>query len=145
MAAAERQNFKPLGIALIVFSTLLVAVALAHYFRLSYWMAPPAEKMAIAWADDMRLLENSKKLPKQWSEIREVAVRADTSVIQDWLKNLTPPINRNPNGNYKLETFLVFWIDGYRYGTVVQYHLVDLRNQNTVWEDGRTFKLGFVY
>lgn len=142
---SESAKDRSLGIILIVLSVTALLVAGFYFMRINFWVAPPAQKMSVAWADDIRLLEKSGKLPKQWAEIREVSIKADNSTIQEWLKELHPPIQRNPKGKFRLDVFLVFWIDGYRYGTVVQYHLVDLTNENTVWEDGRTFKLGAVY
>jgi hypothetical protein len=134
-----------IGLLLIAFAVLALAVGSYHFFRIGFWLLKPAEKMASAWSDDIRLLEKSRKLPKEWNQIREVSIRADNSSIQEWLKELRPPIHRDPKGKYRLDIFLVFWIEGYRYGTVVQYYLVDLQNENTIWEDGRTFKLGIVY
>ena len=124
---------------------ICAVVFMLYTLKINFWLATPAEKMAMTWSEDLKLLENSRKLPPQWKDIREVSVKADNSEIQNWLKDLHPDIPMVKNGNYRLEVFLVFLIEGYRYGAVAQYHLVDLRTNNTVWEDGRTFKLGIVY
>ncbi len=137
-------NKRPNLIATAVAGIVLAFLAM-FLLKIDYWLLPPAKKMAASWKADIDMLEKSGKLPKQWKDIREVTIKADNSQIQEWLKDLQPPIHRNREGNFRLEVFLVHWIEGYRYGAVVQYHLVDLRNQNTIWEDGRTFKLGFVY
>ena len=145
----NQTNEKPPNARLIslVFGAtlLLVAIVLAASFNLRFWISPPAEKLNRTWASDLQLLESSHKLPKQWDQIREVTVKADNSVLQDWLHDIKPPIKKNPAGRFRLDTFLVFFIEGNRYGTLIQYHLIDLANQNTVWEDGRTFKLGIIY
>jgi hypothetical protein len=136
---------RSLGIFLIILAVFVLGAGGYHFLRIRFWLSTPAEKMATTWTEDIRLLERSGKLPKEWSQIREVSIRADNSTIQDWLRELHPPIKKDPKGRFRLDVFLVFWIEGIRYGTVVQYHLVDLQTENTVWEDGRTFRLGLVY
>ena len=138
------RNSAPIAIAIGVVVLTAIVVILSS-LKVSFWMATPAEKMAVTWSNDLRLLESSRKLPPQWRDIKEVSVKADNSEIQNWLKDLHPDIPMIKTGNFRLEVFLVFFIEGYRYGVVTNYHLVDLRNNNTVWEDGRTFKLGIVY
>ena len=141
---AKNQNSPPIAIAIGVI-IICAVVFMLYALKINFWLAKPAEKMAMTWSEDLKLLENSRKLPPQWKEIKEVSIKADNSEIQNWLKDLHPDIPMIKTGNYRLEVFLVFLIEGYRYGVVAQYHLVDLRNNNTVWEDGRTFKLGIVY
>jgi hypothetical protein len=136
---------KKVGLILVV-SALAVALWVAWFgLDANYWLAPPHDKMNLSWSRDVRLLEESGRLPTQWNEIKEISIRADNSPIQDWLSGLEAPIRRNPNGQYRLEVFLIHMIEGNRYGAVIQYNLVDLKNDNTIWEAGRTLKLGIVY
>ena len=150
---------KKIGLILLLAS--LVAIVWIAYVQLgvSYYTKPPYSKLIASWTDDVHNLEKMKKLPKEWSEIRELDIKGDNSwPIQDWLGKIRdqkpkpgseslqkPPIKLNPKGRYKLEVFLIHWIEGYRYGAVIQYHLVDLATTNTIWELDRTYHLGFVY
>ncbi len=137
---------KGTGVGLILAGLFL---AVAAWFTIAggqFWILKPKEKFISAWNDDLILLEKSKKLPAQWANIRDVTLRTDNSPAQDWISGVTPPIQTNPNGTFNLDVFIVHWLEGYRYGALVTYTLVDTRNNNnTVWELSRTFKLGIVY
>ena len=113
--------------------------------NLGFWMAPPREKFLNAWAEDFRLLNASGTLPPSWSQIRDVNIRTDNSPIHEWLEKAEIPIKKNPKGNLILDVMAVHWIEGHRYGVVLQYKLLDAQTKNTVAELGRTFKLGIVY
>ncbi len=137
---------RSLGVIFILasFATLLLIGWIG--FNGDYWISPPKEKFLRSWRDDVHLLEKTKTLPPAWKEIREITLKADPNSPADgWIQDIVVPVERNPKGKYRLEVFVIHWIDGYRYGAVVQYDLVDLSNDNTTWELGRTFKLGFVY
>jgi hypothetical protein len=127
----------------ISFSTLLILGAALG--KASFWLSPPAAKFQRAWNEDVQLLEKSAKLPPEWQSIKEIAVTGDNSPVQTWLPGATAPIKTDPQGKYRLNVFAIHWLEGFRYGVVIQYHIVDLSNQNTIWELGRTLKLGIVY
>jgi len=137
---------KGMGIGLIVAAMVL---GLLSWFLVSggqFWLLKPKEKFLTAWKTDLQALNESGKLPEAWKNIREVAIRTDNSPAQDWIVNIQPPIATNPNGTYKLDVFIVHWLEGYRYGTIVTYSLMDTRNNNnTVFELSRTHRLGIVY
>ena len=136
---------KNIGIILLLISLTCLGCMAFFYFRVGFFLKPPHEKLLVSWREDVQLLEESKKLPKEWGEIREITINSDNSPVHDWLDRIKPPIQKNPRGKYRLEAFLNQWIEGYRYGVVIQYKLIDMTNSNTVWELGRTYKLGFQY
>jgi hypothetical protein len=136
---------KGIGFTLIIASVLSMLLVLVAFLKLSFWLAPPEEKFSRAWKEDIQLLEKSGKLPKEWQSIKAVEMTGDNSPVQNWLPGLVAPIKKNPEGNYQLNVFLIHWLEDNRYGVVIQYHLVDLNTKNTIWEIGRTLKLGFVY
>ncbi len=133
------------GLILFLASFVAVFLITAHLLRVEYWLSPPNEKFQQSWREDIQLLEKSKNLPAQWQEIGEVYLRSDNSPAQEWITTKANPIKTNSKGKYKLDVFVIHWIEGYRYGAIVQYSLVDLTTDNTIWELGRTFKLGIVY
>jgi hypothetical protein len=136
---------KKIGLVLVVvgvLSTLLVLVIAAD---LDFWFSNPEGKFAKSWKNDIHLLEQSHKLPPEWKQIKEISVKAANYPAQDWIADIAAPISSQKTGRYRLDVFVIHWLDGYRYGVVLQYNLVDLKNQNTIWELGRTLKLGFVY
>lgn len=136
---------KGIGLTLLVVSVTSLILVCFTVLHIDYWLAPPYEKFKRSWAEDVLLLEKSKSLPKEWDSIREIAIKSDNSPAQDWIAETQAPITVTSKGNYRLDVFVIHWLEGYRYGVVLQYNLVDLRNQNTIWELGRTLKLGWVY
>jgi len=136
---------KKTGIVLIVTSLVCLGWISFFYLRVDFFLLSPPEKLLTTWREDILLLEKSGKLPKEWKEIHHVTVNSDNSPVHEWLEKIKTPIQTVPNGRYDLEVFMVQWIDSYRYGVVVQYKLTDLTNSNTIWELGRTYKLGIQY
>ena len=61
-------------------------------------------------------LNKSKKLPKEWGEIKEVLIKTDTSPLHDWIPLIKHPIQTNINGKFRLEIFFVLLLDEPRYG-----------------------------
>jgi hypothetical protein len=149
------------NIGFVLSGAAVVAIIWIAYISIStsYYVKTPYSKLITSWTDDVHVLEKSKKLPKEWSEIKELEIKGDNSwPIQDWLGKIRdtkakpgseasqkPPIKLNPKGHFKLEVFLVHWIEEYRYGVMLQYHLVDIASKNTIWELDRTYPLGYFY
>ncbi len=136
---------KSLPLMLIIASLGGLIITATNGLRLNYWLSPPKEKFFESWSADLDNLKSSGKLPKAWDEIKQISVKSDNSPAQDWLATTPPIIKTNSHGNYRLEIFVIHWIEGTRYGVVVQHSLLDLQNNNTVWELSRTYPLGFVY
>lgn len=150
---------KKFGLFLLATATLAVVFSGYSLRHLNYYLKQPFEKLIITWSEDVKNLERSKSLPKEWSDIKEFEIKGDNSwPTQDWITQikkkdtrkttntvLIPPIKLNSSGRFKLEIFLIHWIEGYRYGAIVQYHLVEIATKNTVWELDRTYKMGFIY
>jgi hypothetical protein len=134
-----------IGATLVLASIATVGMIVFYAANLTFWLSPPAEKFKMAWAEDIKLLERSGKLPKEWKQIKDIQVSADNSPAQEWLPDIKPPIAMSQDGHYRLDVFLVHWIEGKRYGAIVQYNLIDTSTNNTEWELGRTLKLGLVY
>lgn len=110
-----------------------------------FWVAPPAKKFEISIKRDLSHLLSTNALPKEWSEIALFEIKTDASPAQDWISEKVLNISKNEKGKFKLQVFVSLWIEGSRYGTLVQYDLVDLKTKNTVWETNRNYKLGIVY
>ena len=136
---------RSIGVIIVAFSLLLVAFVSVFVLHLDFYLKKPQDKFAAAWQSDMTLLEKSGKLPKEWQEIKEISVKGQASPATEWVEDVLPPISATKKGKYRLNIFVIHWIDGYRYGVVIQYDLVDIQTQNVVSEIGRTLKLGFVY
>jgi hypothetical protein len=136
---------KLIGLALVMISLVAILWIAYGQLQIDFWRKPPHEKLSTIWTEDIATLTKSKKLPKEWNEIKEVTVKTDNSPLHEWLPKIKPPIPTKINGRYRLETFFVLLLDGNRYGTVVEYDLIDISSSNKVWELGRTYKLGLFY
>ncbi len=113
--------------------------------NLKFWMLPPSQKFSVAVAEDLKLLDQKHFLPEAWQKIQKISLTSDASHVSNWLDEKSFQIPVQKNGEYILEIFVSEWIDGYRYGALVEYDLVNIKNKNTVWELNRTYKLGFLY
>lgn len=145
MSRSQQEMHKKVGLVLILVAVGTIIAAAWSSLGISYYIKPPQEKLLTRWQEDLTQLEKGKYLPKQWSEISEVEIRSDNSPIQEWLPTLKAPIQKNPQGRYRLEIFLIHWIEKYKYGVVMEYSLIDLTSNNKVWELGRTYHLGYIY
>jgi len=122
----------------------LVCIALIP--SVNFWILPPQVKFARAWKTDIDLLNHQNAAPKAFGQIREIHFRSDESRIYDWYQaTTTAPIPTKKDGKYRLEILALSFIDGYRYGAILQYNWVDLESGNTVGEFGRTLRLGLIY
>ena len=122
-----------------------LAAGILAFVLLDFWKArnsPAYVKFERQWASDVRLLEESGKLPRAWQDIREIEIFGGTPETKSWLKRIKVPVTqKNENGRHKLEILVVLWEENGQRGTMIQYDLVDLKSGNCIWKLGRTLKL----
>lgn len=99
------------------------------------------ESFKSLWAEDIKKLEGSGKLPAAWNDLNNVEVTVTSANLKPWLENYSPEFKVKPSGKYKLQVFLDDFQEGAGTGVLIQYHLIDLSNQDTIWELGRTIQL----
>lgn len=133
---------KGIGFALFLAAAAAAVFGAAQYYNVDYWMKPSKQKFAISWKKDVIALEKSQKLPKEWQQIREIVVKTDNSPAQTWVEGVDLPIQKKQDGFFRLDVFIAHWIDNDKYGALIQYNLVDLRNGNTIWELSRSLQIG---
>lgn len=126
-------------------SLLILTIVIVYIADVTFWLAPPHKKFAFATRTDFNLLEKNHYLPKEWSSIQKVEVSSDASHVQNWLGPEAFQVQKKNQGGFALEVFVSEWIDGYRYGALVKYDLVNIKTKNTIWELNRTYKLGIMY
>lgn len=129
-------------------SALLViaaAVGLTAYVVLDFYSdrnAPLHKRLERLWAQDLRNLEESNRLPPQWQDVGEVELFGGTPQTKNWLKRIHVPIRpKKADGQHKLEVLVVAWEEEGVQGALVQYNLVDRKTQNMIFELGRTLIL----
>ncbi len=122
-----------------------ISFSILAFVILDSWSSrngPQFKKFERQWAEDVQLLENSKKLPPAWFDVGEVELIGGNPETKSWLRKIHVPVKANrPGGKYKLEVLVVIWeADGKR-GALVQYNLVDLKSKNMIAELARTLML----
>jgi hypothetical protein len=133
---------KGFGFLLVLAALGVAAVVAAQVYNLDYWLLPSKQKFAQTWKKDVLALEASGRLPEGWGQIREISLKTDNSPAQMWVENVDVPIKKNKDGLFKLDVFVIHWIEDDRYGALIQYNLVDQRNGNTTWELSRRLPVG---
>jgi hypothetical protein len=111
--------------------------------RVNLFEKDPSKKLANLLSKDLKTLEAQKKLPKIWFEIQAVDCIPLSENAKDWLAYSCPKLFPFSNsGQYKLEVFMDEWIEDNKVGVTIRYNIVSLKNENTIWELGRTLILG---
>jgi hypothetical protein len=130
---------KVFGITVLVFG--LMAVFATYNDIVPFWLENKPEEMRALWKQDLQILIQNQKLPKQWEEIKEVKYNPLTPSTAKFLKDIEPPLLSQKDGKYRLEVTLDDWKENNEYGLMIQYQLFDLQSQNMIWELGRTLLL----
>ena len=124
---------------------LLFLISSGYWLSQETWVRYPtfstAEKLQWVWAKDLENLKRQNALPKSWSEIRSIEVSTHKNSQVKWLEDVKLPISINASGQRHLEVEILPWKEEKDAGVTIHYHLIDTRDQNTVWEFGRTLKL----
>ncbi len=137
---------KVIGGVIILFA-IIIAV-FSYKDVLPFLSGTTTERLESIWKrDTMNLmgenLKGNKVMHDGFLDVKDVNMTYGSKTAESWFKDLEVPyIKKNPNGKFRLEVFTDHWSEGKEYGAVIQYQLVDLASQDTVWELGRTFTLG---
>ncbi|HEX4924591.1 MAG TPA: hypothetical protein VFV50_10910 [Bdellovibrionales bacterium] len=122
---------------------LLLGLSVAGY-HLSRELGPApeeAETFHALWREDLRQLQASGKLPKGWNHLRMVEFTGLGKDSWAWIENRKPEIAIDPEGDYKLEILVDLFEDEEGKAALIEYHLVDLKSENKIWELGRTLQI----
>ncbi len=124
---------------------LALAVAAAAYFDAGFWLKSPQERLTIIWERDINNLKTAKKLPKVFNNISKIQVNSPDARVAEWVDDIKIPIKPTDKGRYLMQIMIVQWIEGNKYGVVVQYDVFDIPTENKVFELGRTFHVGYIW
>jgi hypothetical protein len=128
---------KIFGLTVFLFGFL--AVYATYNDILPFWLENKPEEIRALWMQDIQVLVSNDKLPKEWTQVKEVKYQPLTATVEKLLKDIKPPIiPSNKKGNYRLEVTVDDWKENNEYGLMIQYQLIDLKSQNLIWELGRT-------
>ena len=122
-----------------------VAVALLAYVVLDYWQsrnAPPFKRFERQWAEDVRQMEESGKLPKPWFDVAEVEIIPGKPEAKVMLRQIHVPLaGKKKDGQHRLEVLVVPWEEEGKTGVMLQYNLTETKSKNMIYELGRTLIL----
>lgn len=95
--------------------------------------------------NDLHKLETAHQLPASWYEVNYLELRPLSKEAASWLRGMHIPIEYKPGGNFLLHMTVDSSAKEARDNgdkfAVVEFHMVDLRTKNSVWEFGRTYTL----
>ncbi len=134
----------------VFIGTILVLLSLfiagAAYVDLGFWMKPSEERLSIIWERDLNNLKTLKRLPAVFQDIGKIEVSSPDARIAEWLDKVKIPIAKKKDGNHLLQIMVIQWIEGNKYGVVIQYDVLDMTQENNkVFELGRTFHVGYMW
>ncbi|MDZ4084814.1 MAG: hypothetical protein U1E10_17865 [Bdellovibrionales bacterium] len=133
------------GIVLLLSSLALAALIALVGFNQRYWLLPPPEKFEQSWKADLDLLAKTKQ-GEMLKRVAKIRLRSDGhSPASDWIEKIKAPIETNKAGDLLADVFVIHQIDGHRYGVIVQYEFIQLKDENKVGEFARTLWLGVYY
>lgn len=135
---------KGLGLLLILIGLMVIGGVAAYAMKADYWLLSPREKFLRSWQEDLTRLKKAGTLPASFDHIRSIEIHSDNSPAADWVDALKSRIPSDPTGTYKLSVMVIHWIDGNRYGAIIQYNLTDTKTGNAIWEISRTLHLGYL-
>lgn len=133
------------GIVLLLSSLALAALIALVGFNQRYWLLPPPEKFDQSWKADLALLAKTKQ-GEMLKRVAKIRVRSDGhSPASDWIEKIKAPVELNKEGDLLADVFIIHQIDEHRYGVIVQYEFIQLKDENKVGEFARTLWLGVYY
>ncbi len=130
-----------LVLAAIALGVLVVMIG----FNQRYWLLPPEQKLVSSWRADVQLIKDTKQAAL-FKRIGKVRLRAnDHSPATEWVEKIQAPLEKTKDGDVLADIFLIHQIEGNRYGVIVQYEFIDMKNNNKIGEFARTLWLGIYY
>lgn len=143
--STQRSGGSHIGWVLILTAVALAALVALYGFDQKYWLLPPEQKLISSWRSDLNLIKENKQA-ELLKRVKQVRLRAnDHSPAAEWIEKVQAPIEKSPSGDVLADVFLIHQIEGHRYGVVVQYEFIDLKNNNKIGEFARTLWLGIYY
>lgn len=145
LAVRTQRGSSPVGVVLLLSSLALTALIALVGFNQRYWLLPPPEKFEQSWKADLDLLANTKQ-SEMLKRVAKIRVRSDGhSPAADWIEKIKTPMEKNKDGDLLADVFVIHQIDGHRYGVIVQYEFIQLKDENKIGEFARTLWLGVYY
>lgn len=142
---SNRSAGRQFGWVLVVAAFVLAVTIVLVGFNQRYWLLPPPEKLVASWKADIQLIKDTKQAAL-FKRVGKVRLRAnDHSPAADWIEKIHAPLETVKNGDVLADIFLIHQIEGHRYGVVVQYEFIDMKNNNKIGEFARTLWLGIYY
>ena len=109
------------------------------------WFVPSQSDLFFKlWAEDLRQLQQERKLPDTLQNVREVSIQTINQEATDLMNKGNSPFETQPDGSMILEILVDVWQDEEaehpQRGVFLQYDLI-AEDGNTIWELSRTIML----
>ena len=128
---------------LALFALIILAWTVdSLYSQYRFHASTHREKLQVLWEQDVKKLELAEAVPPGWHSLKEITYFGGDPGAKNWIiEGLRAPHPVKKDGTHRLEVLLLSFEDEGRDGAIIQYNLVNLKNQNMEWELGRTFFL----
>ncbi len=131
---------KVIGGVIILFAVIIAVFSYKDVIPFMSGTTP--ERLESLWKRDLINLIGNKAVPEGFFKVKDINYTFGSQTAEGWVKSIEVPLKKVPQGTFRLDVFVDHWAEGKEYGAVIQYQLVDLSNNDTIWELGRTLTLG---
>ncbi len=136
----RRHRLQTLLLASIFIATCGVIVATAKNYYL-FLIMPEGKRLSLFWERDYKMLQEKNLLPPEAQNLKSFSIITTSELTQIWKKNLQIPFTTKKNGKYKMEVLLMGLEEPELRGAVIQMNIATIKDDNHVWELGRTYSL----
>ncbi len=127
------------GLTIFLFG--LVIVVFLYRELAPFWSKDKNGMIYYLWKQDIEKLLLYQKIPKEWQNIKTIEYIPLSDSAKTLLEKVKAPIRTHTDGEYTLQIGVDDWQDKEYLNLLVQYHLIDSKTGNTVWELDRNLKV----
>lgn len=94
------------------------------------------------WRSDIERLIEAGQIPQAWGQISQVVFHPTDPLTTELASVLQAPVLINKDGTYRLEVSIItHQSDQKRTQVLLQHNIVDIHDDNTIWELNKTYNL----
>jgi hypothetical protein len=128
------------GFSLILASLIIVYIA----SPIPYYLSPKQQRLYSLWQNDIARLSKDSNFSKLFANISTIDILFnDPEESEEFINFNTPFKSTNTNG-YILKISITRWIESKHYGYVIEHEIFD-KDDNKIYEFGRTYKIGLIF
>lgn len=128
---------------LLVSSVFLIAWAL---LPANQWLLSPEERTRLVLSQDIqKMMAEEGESSRFWHSLKDIKINYTEAALLHFIREDNLPLQIQTDGKYELHIQMIRWIEGHRYGLVVDFEIYDAESDNKVGEFGRTYHIGYIW